>query len=232
MKKILEKNYPNTTPIEYLNIVNSYFATTGSRLVEKNFIKNLNKTLHTSDIKTNQSFPNTKFKLNAIGSNDVNVVLKMLNNNSAPGPDGFTAHFLKQIGHNVILPIVHIINCSLTSGSMPVEFKVARIVPVYKKWNIKEFSNYRPISLVGLLAKILEKIVKNQLLEFLEHNKIIFEGQYGFRRNLGTEDALFDLTNFLYNKRESKNKILISFLDLEKAFDSISRRILMQKFYE
>jgi hypothetical protein len=160
------------------------------------------------------------------------MVLKKLNNNSAPEPDGFTAKIFKQIGDNVLLPNVHMINCSLISSLVPDEFKVARIVPVYKKENIKDFSNYRPNSLVGLLAKSLKKIVKNQFLEFLEYNKILFEGQYGFRRNMGTEDALFDQTNFLHNKSNSKNKILIVFLNLEKAFDSIIRRILMQKLKE
>lgn len=63
----------------------------------------------------------------------------------------------------------------------------------------------------------------------MEHYKIIFEGQYGFRRNVGTEDALFELTNILHDKRESKNMILFSSLHLEKAFDSTSLRILMQK---
>jgi len=106
---------------------------------------------------------------------------------------------------------------------------MAKIVPIHKSGDKTDFLNYRPISLVGIIAKILEKIIKNQLLEYLESDKIIFEGQYGFRRNLGTEDALIDLTNFLHNKRDHKKKILISFLDLEKAFDSISRQLLLHK---
>lgn len=145
---------------------------------------------------------------------------------------GTQHYFLKKIGENVILPIVHIINCSIANGTVPEELKVARIVPIHKKGDKTDFANYRPISIVGILSKILEKIIKNQLLEYLERDKIIFDGQYGFRKKLGTEDALIDIINFLHNKRDSKKKILISFLDLEKAFDSISRQLLLNKLKE
>lgn len=67
-----------------------------------------------------------------------------------------------------------------------------------KKGDKKDFINYRPFSIIGILAKILEKILKNKLLENLEKNKIIFDGQYGFRKNVGTEDALIDITNLLH----------------------------------
>jgi len=126
----------------------------------------------------------------------------------------------------VILPIVHIINCNITNGTVPDELKVVRIVSIYKK----DFTNYRPISLVGILAKTLEKIIKNQLpIKILEERQIIFTGQYGFRKKLETEDALIDINNYLHSKRDTKKKILISFLDLEKAFDSISRQLLLNK---
>ena len=104
-------------------------------------------------------------------------------------------------------------------------YTVARIVPIHKKGNKTDFTNYRQTSIVGILAKILEKIIKNRLLEYLERDKIIFTGQYGFRKKLGTEDALIDINNYLLSKRDTKKKILISFLDLEKSFDSISRQL-------
>jgi len=80
-----------------------------------------------------------------------------LNNYSAPGPDGYTALFMKQIGDNVIPPIVHIINCSIVSGIVPVELKMAKIVPIHKSGDKTDFFNYKPISIVGIIAKILEK---------------------------------------------------------------------------
>jgi hypothetical protein len=66
----------------------------------------------------------------------------------------------------------------------------------------------------------------------LEKNKIIYHGQYGFGKKLGIEDALIDINNFLHNKRDIKKKILITFLDLEKAFDSIRRKVLLIKLKE
>ncbi|KAF0765900.1 Reverse transcriptase domain-containing protein, partial [Aphis craccivora] len=91
---------------------------------------------------------------------------------------------------NVILPIVHII-INIINGTVPDEFKVARIVPIHKKGDKTDFTNYRHILMIGILAKILEKVIKIQLLEYLERDKILFNGQYGLRkkfRNRGRSD--------------------------------------------
>ena len=210
INEIIEVKYPTITPKDYLNIVNSYFATTGSRLVEHNFPSSTNSTQYPNfkkGINTNNILnSNPVFNLNTISTYEVTNILNNLNNNSAPGADGYTASFFKQIGDNVIFPMTHIINCSITNGIVPDELKVARIVPIHKKGDKTDFINYRPISIVGILAKILEKIIKNQLLNYLEKNKIIYHGQYGFRKKLGTEDALIDINNFLHNKRDGKKK--------------------------
>ncbi|KAL4143980.1 hypothetical protein QTP88_006225 [Uroleucon formosanum] len=236
INEIIKDIYPTSTPKDYLNLVNSNFATTGKGLVDNNFPNSTNNIQSNFGINTNnKSNTSSNFKLDTIGSHEVKNILNNLNNNSAPGVDGYTALFFKQIGDNVILyilPVVHIINCSITNGTVPDELKVARIVPIHKKGDKTDFTNYRPISIVGILAKILEKIIKNQLLDYLERDKLIFTGQYGFRKNLGAEDALIDINNYLHTKRDIKKNILISFLDLEKAFDSISRYLLLNKLKE
>ncbi|KAL4134957.1 hypothetical protein QTP88_006637 [Uroleucon formosanum] len=233
INEIIKDIYPTSTPKDYLNLVNSYFATTGKRLVGKNVPNSTNNIQSNFGINTNnKSNTSSNFKLDTIGSYKIKNILNNLNNNSAPGVDGYRAIFFEQIGDNVILPIVHIINCSITNGNVPDELKVARIVPIHKKGDKTDFTNYRLISIVGILAKILEKIIKNKLLDYLERDKLIFTGQYGFRKKLRTEDALIDINNYLHAKRDIKKKNLISFLDLEKAFDSISRQLLLNKFKE
>lgn len=101
-------------------------------------------------------------------------------------------------------PIIHIINCSNVCGTVPDELKMAKIVPIHKSG---DFINCRPILLIGIIANILEKIIKNQLLEYLESDKIIFERQYGFRRNVGTEEVLINLINFCITKGIVKRKL-------------------------
>lgn len=90
----------------------------------------------------------------------------------------------------MILLIVHIIIRSIPNGKVPNETKVAKIVPIHKKGDKWDFTNYRPILIEGILAKIFEKRIKTQQVEYLELDKIIFEGQYGFRKNLETEITL------------------------------------------
>ena len=84
------------------------------------------------------------FKLNPIDSNEVINILNNLNNNSAPGPDGYTALFIKQIGDNVIPPFVHIINCSIVNGIVPDELKMAIIIPIHKSGDKTDFKIIDP----------------------------------------------------------------------------------------
>jgi hypothetical protein len=137
INEIIEVKYLTLTPKDYLNIVNSYFATTGSRLIEHNFPNSTNNTQYLvfkKGINTNNIL-NTKpvFNLNTISTYEVTNILNNLNNNSTPGTDDYTALFFKQIGDNVILPMTHIINCSITNGIVPDDLKVARIVLIHKK---------------------------------------------------------------------------------------------------
>jgi len=112
INQIIKDINPTSTPKDYLNIVNSYFATTGNRLVDSNFPNSTNNIQSNFGTNTNnKSSINSNFKFKTIGSFEVKNILKNLNKNSAPGVDGYTALFFKQIGDNVILSIVHIINC-------------------------------------------------------------------------------------------------------------------------
>lgn len=92
------------------------------------------------------------------------------------------------------------------------------IKPIFKGGDKKQVNNYRPISLLSNFAKIFEKIIKKRLISFLENHKLLSKNQFGFRPGIGTENALFSTTEFIYNELDSSNKVLALFLDLAKAF--------------
>lgn len=169
------------------------------------------------------------FRLEPVSQGQVAQCVTEMRGNSAPGVDEFSAAVLKSHIRHILQPLTHIINLSLTTGIFPDIFKVAKVIPLFKSGKKSDFSNYRPISLVSVLAKVLEKCVKKQLQFFLENNKIISDCQYGFRKGKNSSDALFLVNKIIMNNINNNKKSIIVFVDLAKAFDSIDRNLLFLK---
>ena len=99
---------------------------------------------------------------------------------------------------------------------MPKSAKTSKLIPIYKNGDSSKFENYRPICIAGIIDKIIQQIVNQQLLDYLENNNLICSQQYGFRPNSGTINALMDITNDIQNKCDQKKKQIVAavFLDL------------------
>ncbi len=95
------------------------------------------------------------------------------------------------------------INTSLTTGVFPQVWKHALVIPLFKKGDQESVNNYRPISLLPVLSKIVEKIVSNQLSDFLLNHNLLSDSQHGFRPNLSTETALQKISDTIYNNMDS-----------------------------
>lgn len=145
------------------------------------------------------------------------------------GHDFLSNDILKQIKYSIVGPVAYICNLSMSSGTFPSTLKMANVIPIFKTGEPHEPANYRPISLLSTLSKIIEKVVNVRLLKYLESKELLAANQYGFRSGKSTEDAVNDLVNFTVNKNSEKQKCVGVFLDFSKAFDTVSRPILLKK---
>ena len=117
----------------------------------------------------------------------------------------------------------------LMTGIFPNLLKISKVIPLYKKDDNTNMSNYRPIALLLSFSKIFENVILLQLTKYLDENNLICEKQYGFRKNHSTDYAALHIVDFL-NYRLDANKIPVSvYLDLSKTFDSLSHKIFLDK---
>ena len=126
--------------------------------------------------------------------------------------------------------LAHLINCSQKSGIFPENGKIARVIPVYKgKGSKHSFENYRPISLLPVFSKIIERLIYNKIFEFLVRYEILFESQFGFRAGHNTMHATLDFIKTIEDSIEAGNFAIGIFCDLSKAFDTLNHEILLEK---
>jgi hypothetical protein len=136
---------------------------------------------------------------------------------------------IKFICNEICVPLAHIFNLSLNQGAFPEKLKNCRVIPVFKAGDQLDVDNYRPISLLSSVSKILEKIVADKLVHHLLSNNLLYQHQYGFLPKRSTEQNLLHIVNYITNALNDGMYCLGVFLDLRKAFDVCSHEILLKK---
>jgi hypothetical protein len=142
---------------------------------------------------------------------------------------GVSTKMVKFVGAELAGPLSHIFNISLSCGVFPTKLKQCRVIPIFKSGDQLECDNYRPISLLSSISKILEKIVAEKLVHHLTSHDLLYCHQYGFLPNRSTEHNLIQLTNYITTALNEGMYCMAVFLDLKKAFDVCSHDILLKK---
>ena len=160
---------------------------------------------------------------------EIEKYIMSLKAKNSSGNDDISNTILKSIYPSIMQALIIIFNKSLSLGEFPDNMKIAIVKPLHKGKSKVEMNNYRPVSLLPVISKILEKIVNNRLIKFLTKNKVLYEGQYGFRRLRSTSDTILDLTGNILDGFDKGMITLGLFLDMTKAFDSIKHETLFRK---
>lgn len=196
------------------SIFNNYFA---SVFTKDNGISPVITTDHQTDL-------HISFDLAS-----VDLAVKKLNSTFSIGPDGLCAYFFKQLSEVIIFPLQTIFEVSYRTGTLPHYWKSANIVPVFKKGDPSLAENYRPISLTCASSRIMESIINQKLVSYLTDNKIISNCQFGFLKNKSCTFQLLHCKNRWTKSLDLGHFIDIIYLDISKAFDSVSHSKLLIK---
>ena len=145
------------------------------------------------------------------------------------GPDKIPTTILQDAAAFISKPLTMIFNSSLGEGIFPDRWKVARVTLIYKLGAKDDMDNYRPISILSVLSKLYEKIVHDQVINFLQSNEKLTSSQFAFRKLHATITSWIGVSDPWYSNVDNKKLNFALFLDLKKAFDTVDHEIIISK---
>ena len=220
--KFIHNGRPVTDSLEITNVFNEFFVNVGPTLASKIPSSDISPTVFLKDkvLNTIQLKPVTEEELRKIV-----LALK----DSACGYDKLDPKCVKLSCPYIINPLLYICNLSFSQGVFPQELKLAKVVPIFKAGDVMKVNNYRPVSVLSVMSKVLERLMYNRLFDFIEKFKILYDLQFGFRKDHATYMALMVVVDKIIKSLEKGEFTIGLFLDFSKAFDTIDHDVLFLK---
>ena len=220
-------NHNSTAAKMSANRVNNHFVDSIADLI--NTAKQQGKySIASIDVNSNLTQP-AQLSLKYVTATQIRLMFDALPSKAATGIDNISVTMLKKSPMAVMRALEIIFNKSIISEHFPETWKHAIVTPVYKKGDVFSPSNYRPISLLSTISKVFEKLVNEQLRDYLSSNNIISRAQHDFCQGRFTQTALLQLSKMSFSLKLSKQHIYITTLDYSRAFDTISLEVLCDR---
>lgn len=156
-------------------------------------------------------------------------IVNKLKNKTSSGLDGLTAYVIKNIILNIADPLLYCINKAIINGYFPDALKISSVSPIFKKGCETDIDNYRQISVLSVVSKMIEQIISNRIILFLDKYNVLTNSQHGFRKDRSTESAAAKMFEHVYRELDKGRYVVSIFFDLSKAFDSVNKDILISK---
>ena len=174
--------------------------------------------------RTTETLKHVRFRRSA-----VKRLLGSLDTTKAHGPDNISTRVLRECAGPLSAPVARLFGFFMRKGTMPRSWKHAHVTPVYKKKAKSDPANYRPVSLLSVLSKVMESVINQQIVNFFERNGVFSANQFGFRARLGTQDLLAALHHEWIQVLNRGGCVRILAVDIAGAFDKVSHRGLLHK---
>ena len=216
---------------DFKNIANSfnvYFTEIGTKLAATISCGNVNPLDY-----VRKCFPEPQnvFKFKQIKEKDVIRLINNIPSGKATGVDNFQVKLLKLAASEISSSLTYLFNLSLKTGKFPAEWKLARITPIHKKGPKTDQGNYRPVSILPVISKFIERLVHNQFNDYLVQNDLLCIQQSGFRKKHSCQTSLHRLHEQLYDDLFNGKVVGLVALDLRKAFDTVDHNIMLSKLH-
>ena len=211
-------------PSKIANAFGKFYSNLGKDLVAKIPKGNFNVGHYLNKIPRNmKSMVMTPTTVSEIESR-----IQHLPNKMSQGHDGISNVLLKKLCKCISFLLCLIFNESIAEGKFPTKMKMAEVIPLHKGRELDQVINYRPISLLITISKVLEKIVYIRVYKFLQDNKILYNSQYGFCSKHSCEQAILELIGNVIQAKYKGMHTAALFLDLSKAFDTLNHEVLLK----
>ena len=206
-KSLVINNEIVTDPTAIANSFNTYFT---------NVAEDIRNKLPQPTKKFQEFLPRTgpqsSFFFTPTDPNETERIIKKLKSKTSTGTDNKPTIVLKHLPENFLCALSYVFNRSMTEGIFPKKFKHAKVIPIYKrKGRRTNEENYRPVSLLNNLSKVLEKLIYKRLISFLNENNFFCDKQFGFRKGLSTANAISLLVNRIIKNMNKNEKLLVYF---------------------
>lgn len=207
-------------PKEIADEFNNYFTSCATELM---------RVSENNEVQVVESLSPNSMVLDTPSESELAAIIDKSKTNSSAGHDGINCRVIKKLKSKLLPLLVHLITVIYSTGIYPSTFKLAVVSPIHKSGAKSSVDNYRPISVLPVLNKIVERTIYNRLFNFVSCKLgIVYSHQFGFRPKSNTENAAIELTNLIMRAIDQKKIVTGVFMDLKKAFDIVDHKKLLQ----